>query len=592
MNSRCTLLLMLLLGLAGGGRVAAQCTNYTITVGGGSWDYEIDWELVNDLGVTVASGIAPQTVAVCLPNGCYAMYMYDLFGDGWNGATFVVRVQPANTIVSSGTLSNGAFGTAQVNLGGGCGGTNCSNYTLNVTAGSFPGEVSWNLVGGVTIVATGFAPSTQVLCLDTGCYVMQLFDSFGDGWNGATWTLTDGGGATVGTGTLGSGSIGQQGIDLSPTTNCAVSGGPVTASDCPQAVNICTNYSFQIDPNGIGSLNEIPPLGSLGNPDLLLGDLAYSTWGSDNYGCLRNNELNSTWMVINISGGGSLEFTFGGLGSQAGFYDWIMYPYTPGTCAAVMANTVAPVRCNWNNAAFGGTGLASSVPPGGDAGNFEPPLNVLAGQQYIICFSNWSSVTTLVPLEFGGTATVSCVPIVLPITLTGFTADAMEAGVELVWRTAGEEGVAAYLIDHGTDLAPDAWATLTEVAAVGGPAQESAYRWLHADPTPGTNYYRLRTLHHDGSIATGPVVSVVWTGAWAGIAPNPCTGRFTVACEGAPVQVFDAQGRAVAFARRPAGPGRSEVVLGDRARGLHLVVVGEGDARRAVRLLVDEALTP
>ena len=67
--------------------VNAQCTNYTITVGGGTFDYEIDWELVNDQGITVASGVAPQTVNVCLPNGCYTMYMYDLFGDGWNGQT-------------------------------------------------------------------------------------------------------------------------------------------------------------------------------------------------------------------------------------------------------------------------------------------------------------------------------------------------------------------------------------------------------------------------------------------------------------------------------------------------------------------------
>lgn len=114
---------------------------------------------MNDLGTTVASGFAPQTVAVCLPNGCYTMYMYDLFGDGWNGATFVIRVQPANTIVSSGTMVNNNFGTAQVNLGGGCGGGNCSNYTLSVTAGSFPTEVSWNLISGVLIVgnpATSF----------------------------------------------------------------------------------------------------------------------------------------------------------------------------------------------------------------------------------------------------------------------------------------------------------------------------------------------------------------------------------------------------------------------------------------------------
>ena len=59
-----TLLVAVLLLGAGAVRVSAQCTNYTITVGGGTWDFEIDWELVNDLGVTVATGFAPQTVSV------------------------------------------------------------------------------------------------------------------------------------------------------------------------------------------------------------------------------------------------------------------------------------------------------------------------------------------------------------------------------------------------------------------------------------------------------------------------------------------------------------------------------------------------
>ena len=67
-----------------------------------------------------------------------------------------------------------------VHLGGGCGAGNCSNYTLSVTAGAYPTEVSWNLISGVLIVGTGFAPTTMSLCLDTGCFVMQLFDQFGD----------------------------------------------------------------------------------------------------------------------------------------------------------------------------------------------------------------------------------------------------------------------------------------------------------------------------------------------------------------------------------------------------------------------------
>lgn len=528
----CTLILVL-----AGSTAQAQCTNYTISVGGGTFDFEIDWELVDGLGNTVASGVAPQTVAACLLADCYTMYMYDTFGDGWNGATWVVRVQPANTVVGSGTLGNGSFGTAQVNLGGGCGGGNCTNYTLNITSGAFPTEVSWNLMSGGLIAASGGAPISTVLCLDTGCYVMQLFDSWGDGWNGATWTLLNGG-TTVGTGTLSSGSFGQAGIDLSPTTNCAVAG-PITASDCPDAVNICTNYSWAIDPNGIGVLNEIPPLGSLGNPDLWAGDAVPSSWGSDNWGCLRNNELNSTWMVVNISGGGSLEFTFGGLGTQSGFYDWIMYPYTGGSCSAIMANSVAPIRCNWNGVSWGGTGLASGVPPGGDPSNFEPPLNVLAGQAYVICFSNWSSVTTTVPLEFGGSASVSCNPVVLPVELLFFTADAVEGAVLLEWATASEQNSSHFRVERSVDLL--GWDVIGTVQAMGHSSSTTDYLQLDHHPQPGGAYYRLVSIDLDGTEARSEVVHAAGFGAPAPW-PNPSSGVVHVAaCDR--LEVLDATGR-------------------------------------------------
>lgn len=131
-------------------------------VGGGAWDIEIDWELVNDLGVTVASGFARRTVSVCLPNGCYTMYMYDLFGDGWNGATYVVRVQPTNTIVSSRTLTLGLSGPPGES---GRGLRWCELFQLYAHdhgRGLACGD-QWNLVTGTLIVATGFAQHTSAL---------------------------------------------------------------------------------------------------------------------------------------------------------------------------------------------------------------------------------------------------------------------------------------------------------------------------------------------------------------------------------------------------------------------------------------------
>ena len=46
----------------------------------------------------------------------------------------------------------------------------------------------------------------------------------------------------------------------------------------------------------------------------------------------------------------------------------------------------------------GFSGVATPLPVGGEA-NFEPEL-MLAGEQYLVCLSNFSSQTTTVPLDF------------------------------------------------------------------------------------------------------------------------------------------------------------------------------------------------
>ncbi|MBM3430984.1 MAG: hypothetical protein FJX99_08380, partial [Bacteroidetes bacterium] len=184
----------------------------------------------------------------------------------------------------------------------------------------------------------------------------------------------------------------------------------VTAADCSNAVNICQNANFAIDPNGPGAVADFQS-GTVSNPS--------TNPGSSNSGCLLAGELNPTFMVINIAGSGNLQFSLG-QDMGTGCFDWIMWPYSSNACSQIQSNQLAPVRCNWNGACEGFTGIASPLPAGGDPSNFEPPLNVTAGQQYLLCLSNYSSQTTNVPLNFFGTANVSC-NTVLPVTINNAT---------------------------------------------------------------------------------------------------------------------------------------------------------------------------
>ena len=199
----------------------------------------------------------------------------------------------------------------------------------------------------------------------------------------------------------------------------------VTASDCIDAVNICTNLGFQISPNGVGAVNELtgpmsftPYIHQLSNPDYD-GFFNLNPWGTTNEGCLKDGEKNSTWMIINVATTGTLEMTFGagsGATAQSGYYDWAMWTYGPNSCADITGNTLAPIRCNWNGSPTGGTGIVNNIPAGGSSLNYEPGLNVVCGDKFILCFSNYNSVSTTVPIVFTGSATISCntfIPIVV-----------------------------------------------------------------------------------------------------------------------------------------------------------------------------------
>jgi gliding motility-associated-like protein len=177
--------------------------------------------------------------------------------------------------------------------------------------------------------------------------------------------------------------------------------------DCSNPVDACTNPSFEINP-GLPGNNVVDFTSSathnISNPT------TNPNAQPGNAGCLLSGELNPTWLLITVTSNGTLEFSMGSPAGSGGCYDWSMWSYNANTCAGISGNTQPPVACNWNGACDGFTGMAmpGNLPTGASQGDFEHGLNVTAGQQYIICFSNYSSQSTQVPLNFYGTAQVTC----------------------------------------------------------------------------------------------------------------------------------------------------------------------------------------
>ncbi|MGB6038029.1 MAG: T9SS type A sorting domain-containing protein, partial [Cryomorphaceae bacterium] len=181
----------------------------------------------NEAGDEVAgSGDYPNystiTELACLEDGCYTFELFDSFGDGWNDGTFELILN--GTILASGTLEDGEFGSVPfgVNAEGceevvlGCTDPEAINYnpdateddgsceyfecetnevTVVIFTENWGYEISWNIRNeeGDEVAGSGVYPNystiTEWTCLEDGCYTFELFDTFGDGWNGGSFQV-------------------------------------------------------------------------------------------------------------------------------------------------------------------------------------------------------------------------------------------------------------------------------------------------------------------------------------------------------------------------------------------------------------------
>jgi polyhydroxybutyrate depolymerase len=97
------------------GTLHAQCefTSVAASSTTGEWGDEMSWELyeINSSEVLASfqgeTNYTNQVDSLCLEPGCYVFYLYDSWGDGWNGGTLVLEFDEEDMEVS---LDGGSFG--------------------------------------------------------------------------------------------------------------------------------------------------------------------------------------------------------------------------------------------------------------------------------------------------------------------------------------------------------------------------------------------------------------------------------------------------------------------------------------------------
>ena len=202
--------------------------------------------------------------------------------------------------------------------------------------------------------------------------------------------------------------------------------------------------------------------------------------------------------------------------------------------------------------------------------------NVLVAGIYID-LATFGSLTLAGSGATGFVARLGNTPIVLPVTLTDFTARAEAAGVRLAWTTAQEQRSAYFEVERSFD--GRTFTSTARVVAAGNSTVARAYQVVD-EQLPATvqqAYYRLKQVDQDGTFAYSEVRTVRLSAATAPwLWPNPATARTTLsgAAPAAPVQVLDLRGRLVLVTTTDAA-GRAELPLpAQLPAGVYLVRVG------------------
>ena len=147
-----------------------------ISVGGGTWDDEISWNITLD-GTSVASGGAVSQ-DLCIGDGCYVLSMGDSFGDGWNGATYTITDIATSTVIISGDLDSAVVGDGSTtgedyfsinvdSCGFGCTDSAACNYDTNASIDD--GSCNFDCNGCMDMTACNydeFATQDDGSCLD------------------------------------------------------------------------------------------------------------------------------------------------------------------------------------------------------------------------------------------------------------------------------------------------------------------------------------------------------------------------------------------------------------------------------------------
>lgn len=287
---------------------------------------------------------------------------------------------------------------------------------------------------------------------------------------------------------------------------------------------IGTTPAFSMQDCGVGTGQTICGDATLsGNSSGAGAQELLATWD----GCL-NKEHQASWYYFSPSADGTIAFTL--TPSGADDYDFAIWgPYADIECPALSMD--APLRCSYaGNTNPTGLLAGSGDNTEGSGGNgFVNPINVSAGDVYVMVIDNYSSSNNPFDLDWNlsGGASLDCT--VLPIELLSFTGSAFEGYNHIYWSTASEAYNNYFVVERSAD-----GRNFTEVGRVNGAGFSNHiihYSLKDESLTAGILYYRLRQVDFDGTSSTSTTIALKNQSAsqhTIEVFPNPSEGEVSI----------------------------------------------------------------
>lgn len=259
-------------------------------------------------------------------------------------------------------------------------------------------------------------------------------------------------------------------------------------------------------------------------------------------------------------------------------YDWAIWgPYTSIPCPP----TSAPLRCSAAaaaNSTGGATGLgngAADTDEGSGGNGWVAPLNVVAGQKYILMMDNWNATSAPYTLswQLSGGASLNCS--LLPIELISFTGSQEKDFNRIEWVTSAESNLDFFTVERSLDGLE--WESIYTTPGKNIRHVNTAYEFADYGFTGNAiNYYRLKQTDKDGTVAYSETVSIENKAALKtrveNIHPNPTSGNlffdlYTGTKSQASVQIVDVTGKVVKDETLLLEPGKNELMADTKGLG-------------------------